>query len=101
MPERTRKLASGGPRRRADRRWKDETNPVAKRDSQAREVDGDQPSSAAPEPADEPVAPRRAQAGREDQGQTWQTGPGSGGATQSAGRVKNLESRSDQAGPKK
>jgi hypothetical protein len=92
------------PRGRADRSWKDATNPTVKRD-----VSSGDPRVAEGDPSDDravadhpPIpAPRRAQAGREDQGLSWQTGPGSGGATQSAGRVKEHAARSGQARPKK
>jgi hypothetical protein len=92
------------PRSRADRSWKDATNPTVKRDVSSgdpRAAEGDATDDLSV--ADHPPmpSPRRAQAGREDQGLSWQTGPGSGGATQSAGRVKEHEARSGQARPKK
>jgi hypothetical protein len=104
MAKRRRKpAASGGSRSRVDRPWKDETNPTAARAAEERETDdAEQTPGASPGPdQSQPVSPRRAQAGREDQGLSWQTGPGSGGATQSSGRVKEHEARSNPAGPKR
>jgi hypothetical protein len=103
MAERKRgSAAKGGSRSRANRPWKDETNPTAKPHAAGTSGAGgdsaDIPASEDQQPA---RAPRRAQAGRQDQSMSWQTGPGSGGATQSDGRVKEHEARSGQAGLKK
>jgi hypothetical protein len=109
MAERKRRsVEKGGPRSRANRAWKDATNPTAKRDksigastAEPRTPEGDSSDIPANDDEQPEPAPRRAQAGRQDQGLSWQTGPGSGGATQSAGRVKEQEGRSGQAGLKK
>jgi hypothetical protein len=94
--------AGGGQTSRANRAWKDETNPFGARDDPAATEEEQPLSTGSPDPNDPPApAPRRAQAGREDQGGTWQTGPGSGGATESAGRRREHAGQSDQAGPKR
>jgi hypothetical protein len=103
MAERKRRPAEKGPSRsRSERPWKDATNPTAKPETSVGEPPravGDATDLRALE--DQEPAPSRAQAGRQDQAMSWQTGPGSGGATQSAGRVKEHEARSGQARPKK
>jgi hypothetical protein len=104
MAERKRgSAAKSGSRSRTNRPWKDETNPAAKPHAAGTSGagGGDSPDGPATEDQQPASAPRRSQAGRQDQSMSWQTGPGSGGATQSDGRVKEHEARSGQAGLKK